>query len=130
MSALTRLLAVTTGVVAASAVGVAPAQAAGSYQGRWTATDHDGSHMTLSIQGVGPRYAVREVDDSATSVCGGAPATVSGLGAVDGDWLVVHATLACTPGGNPLRSRVEIAFSYDASTGTLVDNEGVVWSPA
>ena len=100
------------------------------YAGPWTAVDHDGSHLTLSIQGTGPRYAVREVDDSATSVCGGSPATVAGSGTVDGDWLVVQATLACTPGGNVLRSRIEIAFSYDAGTGTLVDNEGVVWSPA
>jgi hypothetical protein len=130
MSAYTRLLAVTVGVVAASAVGVAPAQAAGTYAGSWTAIDHDGSHMTLTIQGTGPRYAVREVDDSATSACGGSPATVNGSGSVDGDWLVVHATLACTPGGNVLRFRVEIAFSYDAGSGTLVDNEGVVWSRA
>jgi hypothetical protein len=130
MSAVRRLLAVTAGVCVASAVGLPPAHAGGAYAGSWTAIDHDGSHMTLSIQGTGPRYAVREVDDSATSACQGNPATVSGAGTVDGDWLYVRATLACTPGGNVLRHQVEIAFSYDAGSGTLVDNEGVVWSRA
>jgi hypothetical protein len=127
MSALRHLSTVAAGVCAASALSVSPAHAAGTYAGSWTATDvPDGSALSLSIQGVGPRYAVREVDAAAT-VCGGAPATVSGRGREDGPYLVATVTLACEPGGNVFREHVQVFFSYDAGTDTLTDNEGVVW---
>ena len=115
--------------IASSAATLAPAHAAEGFAGRWTASDYDGSNLSLSIQGSGGRYAVREVDDAAT-VCGGAPASVTGAGTADADLLVVQATLACAPGGNPFRQRIEISFTYDATFDTLTDNDGVVWSRA
>jgi hypothetical protein len=107
---------------------MAPAHAEDGFAGRWTATDGDGSNLLLSIQGEGVRYAVREVDDAAT-VCGGAPASVNGAGRADGQLLVVQVTLACAPGGNLFRERIQIAFTHNAPN-TLTDNEGVVWSRA
>jgi hypothetical protein len=106
-----------------------PAHAADAFAGQWAATDHDGSSLSLSIQGGGLRYAVREVDDAAT-VCGGAPASVSGSGTADGPRLDVRATLACTPGGNAFRQRIELRFTHDAAPETLTDNDGVVWTRA
>jgi hypothetical protein len=123
-------LGVTAVVCAATGVlAPLPAHASGAFAGQWSATDHDGSHLTLSVQGGEGRYAVREVDDAAT-VCGGAPATVSGPGTADGSLLVVRATLACTPGGNAFRQRIELSFTYEPTPETLTDNDGVVWTRA
>jgi hypothetical protein len=120
---------VASACLAASALTVSPTHATAGFAGRWTATDGDGSNLSLSIHGSGTRYAVREVDDAAT-VCGGAPASVSGPGRADGDLLVVQATLACEPGGNIFRQRIEITFTHNATPDTLTDNDGVVWSRA
>jgi hypothetical protein len=129
MNAIRRLGLVAAACLTASALSVSPAQAATGFAGRWTAIDGDGSNLSLSIQGGGGgRHAVREVD--AASVCGGAPATVNGSGRADGDLLVVRATLACEPGGNIFRQRIEISFTYDATSDTLTDNDGVVWNRA
>jgi hypothetical protein len=127
MNAVRDLGLVAAACLAASALTLAPAQAAEGFAGQWTATDGDGSNLSLSINGSGARYAVREVDDAA-SVCGGAPASVTGAGKASGDLLVVQATLACQPGGNIFRHRIEIAFTYDATPDTLTDNDGVVWN--
>jgi hypothetical protein len=129
MSAVRNLGLVAAACLAASALTVSPAQAAEGFAGRWTATDGDGSNLSLSIQGSGSRYAVREVDDAAT-VCGGAPASVNGNGKADGNLLVVQATLACEPGGNIFRQRIEITFTYNATPDTLTDNDSVVWNRA
>ena len=129
MSAVRDLGVVAAACLAASALTWSPAQAAEGFAGRWTATDGDGSNLSLSIRGSGDRYAVREVDDAAT-VCGGAPASVSGTGTADGELLVVQATLACQPGGNIFRQRIEITFTHDATTDKLTDNDGVVWNRA
>ena len=129
MSAVRELGLVAAACLAVSALTVSPAQAAGGFAGRWTATDGDGSNLSLSIEGSGPRYALREVDDAAT-VCGGAPASVNGSGRADGDLLVVRVTLACEPGGNIFRQRIELTFAYDAAPDTLTDNDGVVWNRA
>jgi hypothetical protein len=126
MSAVRELGLVAAACLAASALTMSPAQAAAGFAGQWTATDGDGSNLSLSIHGSGARYAVREVDDAAT-VCGGAPASVSGAGKADGDLLVVPATLACEPGGNTFRQRIEITFTYNATPDALTDNDGVVW---
>lgn len=127
MSAIRELGLVAAGCLAASALTLSPAHAAEGFAGRWTATDGDGSNLSLSINGSGARYGVREVDDAATA-CGGAPASVSGSGKADGDLLVVQATLACEPGGNIFRHRIEITFTHNATPDTLTDNDGVVWS--
>jgi hypothetical protein len=107
-----------------------PGAAAGGFAGSWIATDTlDGSRLSLSVRGGGGHYAVREVDSAAT-VCGGAPASVTGPGTVDGDVLVVPVTLVCLPGGNILRERIVISFTYRPGTDSLIDNDGVVWRRA
>lgn len=85
--------------------------------------------MTLEVRGGGDRYAVRLVDDAA-SVCLGAPASVSGAGVAEGSVLWARVTLACLPGGNIFRGRIEISFTHSATDDTLTDNEGIVWSRA
>jgi hypothetical protein len=127
MSGLRELGLVVAACCAATAVSVPPAHAAEGFPGHWAATDHDGSNLSLAVHGNGARYAVREVDDAAT-VCGGAPASVSGSGAAEGQLLVVRAALACAPGGNVFRQQIEITFTYDATADVLTDNDGVVWS--
>src|SRR3954462_5491213 len=129
MSAIRELGLVAAACLAASALTLSPAHAEEGFAGRWTATDGDGSNLSLSIQGGSARYAVREVDDAAT-VCGGAPASVNGAGKADGDLLVVQATLACAPGGNIFRHRIEITFTHGATPNTLTDNDGVIWTRA
>jgi hypothetical protein len=129
MKAVRDLGLVAAGCLAASALTWSPAQAAAGFAGRWTAIDGDGSNLSISIKGSGQRYAVREVDDAAT-VCGGVPASVSGSGRADGDVLVVRVTLTCEPGGNIFRERIEISFAHDATSDTLTDNDGVVWTRA
>jgi hypothetical protein len=127
MSGLRELGLVLVASCAATAVNLPAAHAAEGFSGRWAATDRDGSTLALAVHGSGPRYAVREVDDAAT-VCGGAPASVSGAGMAEGHVLVVRAALACAPGGNVFRQQIEISFSYDATADVLTDNDGVVWS--
>jgi hypothetical protein len=112
-------------MLAGLALTASPAQAGQGFAGRWVATDGDGSSLVLSVQGGGDRFAVREVDDAA-SVCGGAPASVSGSGLAQGDTLAVSATLVCLPGGNVFRHRLQLSFVL-TSTDTLTDNDGVVW---
>jgi hypothetical protein len=120
------VLAFTSAVLAPSAMA-----ASGGLAGRWTSVDTDGSHQTLDIRGSGSRaYAVVYVDDSATSVCGGAPARISGPGYVDGDSLVAVGVLVCLPGGNVLRERLAIGYQYDAATDTLTDDFGILWHRA
>ena len=120
------LLAVTSLV----GLGAAPATAAqgGDYAGTWTSVDTDQSNQVLRVIGSGRgAYGVRLYDDAGT-VCGGSPVLFNGSGhLVEGD-LVVRGSLACLPGGNVLRGAIEIWFSYDEATGTLVDGAGVVWT--
>jgi hypothetical protein len=119
------------GLVAAaclmSALSAAPAQAAEGFAGHWTAAEGDGSQLSLSVQGGDAHSAVRELDDH-VNACSGGPGSVNGSGALQGDVLVVHATLVCTPGGQ--RFRVEIAFTHDAGSDTLTGNDGLVWHRA
>jgi hypothetical protein len=99
--------------------------------GAWTSVDADGSNQTLSIMGSGSHaYSMIYYDESATSACEGDPARVAGPGFVDGDDLVMVGTLACLPGGNRFRSRIEITYHYDAGTDTLTDAFGIEWHRA
>jgi hypothetical protein len=121
----------TAAACASFALGVATSGAASAgtgFVGSWSATDHDGSNLSLSIQGGGAgHYAVREFDDTAT-VCGGAPAQVVGAGTADGDFLGVPVALSCLPSGNVFRQRVFISFTYDANSDTITDDTGVIWT--
>lgn len=111
--------------------GLPAAAAQGDLAGRWTSIDTDGSHQTLTIEGSGERvYAMSLFDESATSLCDGAPASVNGPGRVTEDGLLLRGAAVCRPGGNVLRGVIHLAFTYDAGTDTLTDEFGVVWSRA
>ena len=117
-------------ILAVLSVGlVSPASAhQGALSGRWTSTDHDGSHQLLDIRGSGhSTYAMKLFDDSATGACDGMPARVVGPGSVSGNDLLMRGTLVCLPGGNPFRGRISVAFTYSPEADTLTDESGVVW---
>ena len=128
------LLSIAVGVVFAcvSAILAPTAWAAsGGLADTWISVDRDGSTQTLTITGSGGKaYAMVYVDESATGACNGAPARIVGPGVVDGNDIVMEATLVCLPGGNPFRSRLAIGFSYDAGSDTLTDSFGIVWHRA
>jgi hypothetical protein len=103
----------------------------GTLGGTWTSIDGDGSLQTLDITGSGNRvYAMVYLDDAATGACGGDPARLSGPGFVDGDDVLMVATLVCLPGGNAFRGRLAVGFHYDGGTDTLTDDFGIIWSRA
>ncbi|HET7821415.1 MAG TPA: hypothetical protein VFL10_07800 [Ornithinibacter sp.] len=109
---------------------LAPAGAAAEaspFAGTWTSIDTDGSNQTMKISGsTKGALGVRYFDDVAT-VCGGDPARFAGTGRVDGDVLVADVLLVCIPGGNVF-GHITIEATYDASTDTLSDPSGVVWT--
>jgi hypothetical protein len=122
------VLSVAAGVVLAFLPATAWAST-GGLAGSWTSVDNDGSLQTLDITGSGEKaYSMVYYDESATGVCDGAPARVSGPGFVVDDGVVMFGTLVCQPGGNVLRSRLTLAYEYDAGTDTLTDSFGIVWS--
>ena len=126
------VLSIATSVILASASAVlAPAAASaasGALTGTWASIDTDGSNQTLDITGSGRHaYSLVYVDESATTACGGNPARVTGPGFVDGSDLVMDGTLVCLPGGNVVRHRLAINFSYDTGADTLTDAFGIVW---
>lgn len=125
--AASAILAATTAVLAPAAASAA----GGALAGTWTSVDNDGSNQTLEIRGAGrTAYAMAYVDESATSVCGGNPAQLSGPGYADGSDVLMVASLVCLPGGNALRTRLTIFFAYDAGADTLTDDFGIVWHRA
>lgn len=109
---------------------LAPASAgaeASPFAGTWTSIDTDGSNQTMKISGsTAGALGVRYYDDVAT-VCGGDPARFAGTGRVDGDVLAADVLLVCIPGGNVF-GHITIEATYDASTDTLSDPSGVVWT--
>lgn len=126
-----QLATVAAAVAALGILGASPAHASDGFEGSWEATDIlDGSHMTLTVRGSGTHYAVQLFDESATSVCEGEPATVSGAGRVSEGTLLTDMTLVCRPGGNTIRHRVTLSFSHHAGSDTLTDGDGIVWHRA
>lgn len=121
--AVTVILGFVSAVLAPSA-----SAASGSLAGTWTSVDSDGSNQTLEIMGAGNHaYSMIYYDDSATNACDGDPARVTGPGFVDGNDLLMAGAIVCLPGGNPLRTRIDISYVYDAGTDTLTDAFGIVW---
>ena len=119
------VLAPVVAVLAPSAASAAP----GPLAGTWTSTDTDGSHQTLVVTGSGQRaYSLVYTDDAASDACQGNPARLSGPGFVEGADLHMQATLVCLPGGNQIRERLSLTFSYDSATNTLMDDLGIQWS--
>ena len=125
--------AVTAGAaLVAGSMLVAPAAASAAsdaFRGTWTSTDLDGSSQWLAIGGSGTTglHSARLFDDSATSVCGGAPASVEGRGTTAGNTLTMTGVLTCRPGGNLLRFRISLDFVYSPRRDVLTDSFGVLW---
>lgn len=100
---------------------------ASPFAGTWNSIDTDGSNQTMKISGSAKgALGVRYFDDAAT-VCGGDPARFAGSGHVEGDVLEADVLLVCIPGGNVF-GHITIEATYDASTDTLSDPSGVVWT--
>ena len=102
------------------------------FSGVWTATDTDGSNLTMYIGASGRHgaHSVFYVDDAA-GVCDGAPANAVGSGIVEDSTLYTGLATNCLPGGNVFRSRSYfLTFTYDSNTDTLSDNTGVLWTRA
>jgi len=125
MLAATAVLAL---AIPASALGAAVAD---PFVGTWTATDHDGSNLTLYISGSGTpgAHSIVYVDDAA-GVCGGAPAIAVGNGFVYGDTLWGSLTVNCLPGGSLVRGRLGFSFTYQSGDDTLLDSDDTTWTRA
>jgi hypothetical protein len=113
-------------VCVAQILSASPASAATTpFDGTWRSIDSDGSHQQLYVHG--GAHAVKLYDDAATSACRGTPAMVPGFGSVHGRTLTVNGVLVCLPGGNVLRFRILLEFTYHAASDTLTDSTGVIW---
>jgi hypothetical protein len=95
-----------------------------AFLGTWSATDVDGSSMSLQLGGSGLTRSVVLVDDLATGACEpDAAITLKGDGLIgsvlgDGRFIAVDISGRCA-GGGAFVSAVS-KFEYDASTNTLV----------
>ena len=108
---------------------VPPVSAAhpGPFDGVWRSIDFDGSQQTLTVLGSAPAARSVTLFDESASVCGGAPAQLTGPAAVSGSTLVVSGLLTCRPGGNQFRVRMSVGWTLDSGTDTLTDDFGTVW---
>lgn len=121
------LLTVVLGV-AMAVPAVANAASPTDVNGTWTSVDNaDGSNQIMDVR-VNPANRARIVlrDDDGL-ICGGGSALIArGKGSLSGDVITVDYKIKCD---NGLKATVTgITYTYDAATGTLTDNFGVVWS--
>ena len=119
-------------LLAVSPVGAKP----NPFVGVWVSTDTDGSNQRLTVGGgPGNAHNVRYYDDGAT-VCGLDPVTGDFLSAArargrlsaSGTTLSGDLDLYCLTSPPEFNGTYFLVFEYDASTDTLTDGFGVVWS--
>jgi hypothetical protein len=113
------------------ALSVIPAAAvAGSpndpFTGSYRSVDFDGSNQLISFGGPREIRRVVYVDDMGT-ICDGERFFAEGVGMVEGDSIVTFLEQYCGSAGKPFGELV-LEFEFDASTGTLTDDFGIVWS--
>ena len=122
-----------TALLLVSAVAFA---APGPFVGAWESTDVDGSYQRLAIGGgPGEGHRVLYYDYGAT-VCGldpdtGGilyPALARGSGEAAGDVLSGEWAVWCLSHPATFYASLGFEFTYDATTDTLTDGNGVVWS--
>ena len=113
----------------ALAVSAGGGRARGPFEGRWTSTDTDGSTQILDV-GAGPSPGVRFEDLMASGCANNGDDSVDfravGHGAVLADRLVVGF-----PGGGCHTWQVPAfssTYQRDASTGTMIDGDGITWT--
>ena len=136
----TRKLIPATALIGALLLGAVSVTAAAAgkdpLKGVWYSTDTDGSAQRLTIGG-GPAgsYRVRYFDDGAT-VCGLDPdsgeflyaASAAGWLTGAGGSLSGILPVYCLASPPYLYNNSAFAFTYDATTDTLTDSYGVVWT--
>jgi hypothetical protein len=98
-----------------------------AFVGAWESNDPDGSHPVMSIRDLGDGTFEMELVDDAATVCDGAPATVTGTGAVSGARMTVAPAVLTCEGGEPTSIGEDLTFDYDVKTDTLFDSSGIVW---
>lgn len=119
---------VAVGLVLGTAAPAAAATAS-DVQGIWTATDVDGSNVTLAVAGGGDgEFRVVYFDDLATQACDDVPALLTGSATLSGD------TLSGTIGGicfdGTATGVFDVEWHYDdGPPRTLTDSLGVVYTP-
>jgi hypothetical protein len=98
-----------------------------TFAGRWTSVDAvDGSDQVMRITRGG--HVV--LFDSSATVCGAAPAVVTGRGTISGDDLEATLRAICL-GGSGGVTGANATFTYNETDGTLVDDlGGTVWYPS
>jgi hypothetical protein len=109
-----------------------------SFVGTWTASDPDGSNLTLVIEVSEDGTVEMLLEDDYASVCSGASSSVTGTGSLESDTVVVIPTpsFTCDDGtepqalsGPPLEEQLQnLTINYHAATDTITDNFGLVWS--
>lgn len=132
-----RSLVLTIAVLLISALTVTSVLAARDpLKGAWESTDLDGSYQTLTIGG-GPdnTYHVRYYDFGATA-CGLDPETNDFLYAASATGFLIGLDgglsgtipVYCITHPPTFLADAYITYVYDASTDTIMDSGGVVWS--
>ena len=108
-----------------------------SFEGRWTSTDVDASHQTMTIRPLGPGVYAMLLRDDMTGPCSG-PSTDSGTGRLAStetsrgllvDELVVTGiTTVCRDHTEPTNAGDSLTFVFHPRADTLTDNVGVLWT--
>lgn len=96
--------------------------AADPFTKAWSATDVDGSLLTLEFSGSGDTRDFAYVDWRATS-CDGGIARIDGVGTISGNEIALDGTVACDGGPSFAFSG---SLSYDPGSGTLSDGT-ITW---
>ena len=128
------------GSVLVSTLSSAPAPVSGPESpllGTWVTTDSDGSNPTATVETSADGVVEIVVVDGLSSVCSGAPSTMTGNGRFEGENEMVFPSpvLTCDDGsppealgGPPLEEQFRnFTFTRDPATDTLTDSLGTVW---
>jgi hypothetical protein len=107
------------------------------FQGTWVSTDTDGSTQTMTIAAPEDGAVEIMVQDDASSVCSGAPSTMTGTGRLEGstELVIPSPLLTCDDGsepevasGLPLQEQLrDLMFVHNPVTDVLTDNLGSLW---
>jgi hypothetical protein len=110
---------------------------AGPFVGRWTSTDTDGSHQTMTIRALGDGAYAMVLRDDMTGPCSG-PSTDSGTGRlaatatprgrVVDELIITGIETVCEDGGEPVGAVTSLTFVHRSRSDTIRGGVGVVWS--
>lgn len=121
-----RILATLSAAALLALCSVSTASASGDpFTRSWSTIDFDGSVMTLSFGGSGDTRTVTAVDARAT-LCHGDAFSAVGTGTVLDDTIGIDFTGQCVSGG-PGPITYGLVLTYQPTTGTLLDDGGLIW---